>query len=95
MRVLDLKAILGTRLNVREHPCVSRPVGLVPYPVTTDETRVITSITHPDVYAFSVFFSPGNQDCCYSKFAIRSVTSLNLTIRRSYKKKSFLRSSHC
>lgn len=62
MRVLDLKAIRGTRtrLNVRERPCVSRPVGLVPYPVTTEETRVITSITHPDVCVFNLhlyFFS--------------------------------------
>lgn len=63
MRVLDLKAIRGTRtrLNVRERPCVSRPVGLVPYPVTTEETRVITSITHPDVCVFNLhlyFFFP-------------------------------------
>lgn len=62
IRVLDLKAIRGTRtrLNVRERPCVSRPVGLVPYPVTAEETRVITSITHPDVCVFNLhlYFFP-------------------------------------
>lgn len=63
MRALDLKAILETRLNVRERSCVSRPVGLVPYPVTEEETRVITSITHLDVHVFDflyVFFLSEN-----------------------------------